>query len=58
MIPVKSRPEIPLFILSAIGLVGVILLTLNHLPVPDVLNTVSVASLVGGGAIALPRNNA
>jgi hypothetical protein len=45
------RPEAPAFIIAALCIIGIVILTaLNH-PVPDILNIATGAALGVGGAI-------
>lgn len=53
--PDMSRPEMPAYLLSAIGVVGIVALTITRHPIPDVLNMVTLAAIGIGGAITSPR---
>lgn len=51
----KHRPEYPSFILAGISVVGIIVLTAMHIPVPMTLDTLALGALISGGAITAPR---
>lgn len=51
----NQRPEFLAYFLSAIAIVGIIMLTMSGKPVPDVLNILAVATVVGGAAITQTR---
>lgn len=47
----NQRPEFLAYLLSAIAIIGIIILTVLDKQVPDVLNILAVATVVGGAAI-------
>lgn len=52
----NTRPEIPAFLIAALALIGVVVLTALGDPVPDILNVVTVGALTAAGAITqVPR---
>lgn len=50
-----DRHEMPLYFLSGLALIGISVLTAIHEKVPDILNIIAGAALVGGSAITTPR---
>lgn len=47
----KERSEVPLFLLAFIAIVGIVYLTAVHIAVPNILNEVVLAAIVGGSAV-------
>ena len=47
----NQRPEFLAYVLSAISIIGIIVLTILSKQIPDVLNVLAVATVVGGAAI-------
>lgn len=45
------KAAIPLFALSALAVIGIVLLTINGDPVPDVLGIIAAAAVTGGAGV-------
>lgn len=45
------------FIIGAIGLVGIIVLSATSHPVPTVLSTITIAAVTGGAGLAYPSTS-
>lgn len=50
-----TRPELPAYLVAALCIIGMIVLTLHGDAVPDTLNLVTIGALGIGGAVTTPR---
>lgn len=50
-----TRPELPAYVLAALAVIGIIVLTFKGDAIPDVLNLVAIGSIGIGGAVTTPR---
>ena len=51
-----NLPHVYAFALSAVGLVGIIVLSALHVPVPAILSELTVGSLTAGAGLAMPAS--
>jgi hypothetical protein len=54
---VNSRPEVLPFLVAALAIVGIVILTILGDPIPEVLNVVAVGAFATGGAVTIPNLN-
>lgn len=48
-----TRPDLPAYALCGLAVLGIVILALFHVPIPDVLPLLASGSLVGGAGISL-----
>jgi len=53
--PMNDKPELPAYLVAALCILGMIVLTLHGDTIPDTLNLVAIGALGVGGAITTPR---
>lgn len=49
-----TRPELPAYLLAAITIIGIVVLSMTNHTVPDILNVATIAALGVGGAVTTP----
>lgn len=51
-----SKPALPLLVLSALAVVGIIVLTVLKQPIPEVLSVIAYAGLTAASAATVPNH--